>query len=483
MQLGKILQGVKILKKYNYKNIEIESITHISSEVIEDSIFICIKGNTFDGNDYIDEAIKQGAECIVTDKDICVDGIVVIVVKDVRMAMSIMAKNFYEKACDSLNIVGIIGTAGKTTTSHIIYQILSINDKNIGVIGTNGIYIGSTVLENKFTTPDPLELHYIFYRMKMLGVKTVIMEISAQAIYLQKMYGIKLKIGVYTNISPEHLDFFGSMENYARTKMNYFNKKNMNECVINIDDFYGMELAYKLNIPCVSFGINNPANSFALDISLGLDNLKFVANILDDVYKVETGFAGNYNIYNILAAMTVCKMLGEKYEDILQGILTLKPIDGRLNIWDVGKKKIIVDFAHTPMSVDKIVSFIRSCVEGKLVVVLGCVGYSDSEKRKDMTKSAISNSDYLIITTDNRGETDFDSIVRDMVSVCDEGRYEIVEDRTTAIKRGFEILQDGDTLVLLGKGAENFQKIGKERVPYSDIKVVEDIVNNFKEEK
>ncbi|MGN0961846.1 MAG: Mur ligase family protein, partial [Christensenellales bacterium] len=264
MRLKKIIENLDYKSK-NFKNYNIKTITHISNDVTKSSIFVCIKGNNFDGNKYAMEALSRGAKCIITEDDnLTLDNATILLVKDIRKAMSIIAYNFYNRCADNLKIIGIIGTSGKTTTSLIISQILSNYDKNIGIIGTNGVFIGNIRQDNRFTTPDPLELHYIFYQMKMLGVKTVIMEVSAQAIYYEKVYGIKFDKCVFTNISREHLDFFGSMENYARVKMDFFDKNNMRECIVNIDDFYGMELAYKVNIPCISYGINEPANSFAI---------------------------------------------------------------------------------------------------------------------------------------------------------------------------------------------------------------------------
>lgn len=477
MRLKKILEGVDIITQNSFKNYNIKSITHISNDVIKDSIFICIKGNYYNGCDYIDIAIKKGAKCIVTDCDVKLDNVTLIVVKDIRIAMSVMAKNFYNRCCDELDIIGIIGTSGKTTTSFLISQLLSINDNNIGIIGTNGIYIGKIKLDNKFTTPDPLELHYIFYQMKMLGVKRVIMEVSAQAISLNKLVGIKLKIGVFTNISREHLDFFGSMENYARCKMNYFNKNNMNESVVNIDDFYGRELAYKADFPSITYGINSPANSFAVNIISSINGNKFVANILDDVFNVDCIYVGLYNVYNLLASLTVAKMLGLSHSQIKEALINLKSIDGRFNVYEFDNKKIIIDFAHTPDSINKLLELVKKYAQGRVISLFGCVGYSDKNKRIEMASAVDKYSDYIIVTTDNRGETPFDDICKDIVLGIKKSKYIGIEDRKSAINFGYGMLEDNDILVLIGKGAENFQKINKDRVPYSDIDIVKEILN------
>lgn len=479
MRLKKILSGVSRVKEINFKDYSISSITHVSNEVTKGSIFVAIKGKTFDGNDYIKDAIKRGAKCIVTEENLDENNVTIVVVKNVRKAMSLMAKNFYNRACDNMDIVGIVGTSGKTTTSHIVRQIMQTAGKKVGVIGTNGIYIDNIRMENQFTTPDPLELHYTFYEMQSLGVETVIMEISAQSISQFKMCGIRLKACVFTNLTPEHLDFFGSMDNYAKCKMDYFDIKNMDEAIINVDDPYGMEIAYSSNMPVLSVGIDNPANIFAIDILSTSSGLNFVVNLLDDVYRVNTRLVGKFNVYNIMSAMAVARLLGVKNNDIERSVNSLHSIDGRYNIFSVDKsKKIIVDFAHTVDSIDKLLSFIKSNEKGRIIVLFGCVGYSNKLKRKDMMNAVLKYADYVIVTTDNRGETSFEEIEKDMTEGVPKNKYISIEDRKSAIYFGYGLLKENDTLVVMGKGIENFQKIGNEKIPYSDIEIVQELIKD-----
>ena len=480
MRLKKILDGVSTLKVKNFKNYNIKAITHISKDVIKDSIFIAIKGSEFNGNDYVLEAIGLGAKCVITEEDICIENATVVVVNNVRRVMSIVAKNFYNKVCDTMDIIGVIGSSGKTTTAYIIKQILGYSGNKIGLIGTNTIYIDNIVLDNKFTTPDPLELHYIFYQMKMLGVNTVVMEVSAQAISQYKMYGIRLRVGVFTNISEEHLDFFGSMENYIKVKSEYFNIKNMDEAVINVDDTCGRDIAYDANLPILSYGIDNPANTFAVDIDSKIDRLNFVVNSLDDVYKISTKLVGIYNVYNIMSAITVARILGLDRETILSAVNNLECVEGRFNVFDLGKgNKIIVDFAHTVDSIEKLLSFVRGLVTGRLITVFGCVGYSNKEKRQKMMKAAVSYSDFVIVTTDNRGEVSFEDIERDMVESVHHSKYISIEDRKGAIHFAFGMLGKNDTVVVMGKGAEKYQTIGKEKIPYSDLDIVQELIKKL----
>lgn len=472
MRLRKILKDVDIIRISNFKNYNIKSVTHVSSDVEKNSMFICIKGENYDGHDFVNVAVSCGAKCIISDHDLCIKNVTVVVVKNIRIAMSVIAKNFYHKVVDKMKLIGVVGTSGKTTTSLIIGNILRNNDNKVGIIGTNGIFMGELMLDNKFTTPDPLELHYIFYQMYLMGIEIVVMEVSAQAIYYNKLHGIKFDICVFTNISREHLDFFGSMENYARCKMNFFNSNNVGEAVINVDDFYGMELAYKSQVPSITYAIQEPANSFAMDISYSLGGTKFTANILDEVICVDNVLVGEFNVYNLLAGMTVAKLLGMNREEIESSINSLKSIPGRFNIYETCGKKVLIDFAHTPDSIDKTLSIVKQFVGGKIITLFGCVGYSDRDKRQEMTSMVDKYSDYIIISTDNRGNVDFNSIAQDMICGISNCEYVCIEDREEAIRCGIEMIGQNDILCVLGKGAENFQKINNERIKYSDIEVV-----------
>jgi len=479
MKLKKLIKNLDIISIKNFKNYDIKSITHISDDVDNSSMFICLKGNNFDGNDFVENAIQKGAKCLVTEYgQLNVEGVTIIVVKNVRIAMSILAKDFYDNSCDEMKIIGVVGTSGKTTTTYMIAQILHNIGVKVGVIGTNGIFVGNIAFNSKFTTPDPLDLHYIFYQMKMLGVEIVIMEVSAQAIFYNKVYGITFDVCVFTNISREHLDFFGIMEKYAKVKMDFFSKKNMKECVVNIDDFFGRELAYKVDIPCVSYGIKEPANSFAIDTEYFLDRTTFVCNIIDDIYEVNMPFVSEYNVYNFLACLSVVKLLRYSSEEISYAIKNLKEIDGRFNVYVKETKTIIIDFAHTPSSIDKLLKHVKEFCNGKIVSLFGCVGYSDSDKRKEMAEAVARYSDYCVVSSDNPGTTKFADICKDIIDGLGELQYLCIEDRAEAIKEAYKLLNENDVLVLIGKGAENFQTIGTERVPYSDKECVLNLIKD-----
>jgi len=311
----------------------------------------------------------------------------------------------------------------------------------------------------------------------MLGVEYVVMEISAQAIYYHKVYGIQFDMCVFTNISREHLDFFGSMEKYARVKMDFFNNCNMRECVVNIDDFYGRELAYKVNMPCISYGVSSPCNSFAVNCEYSLTRTKFVANINDEIIDVDIPFVGEYNVYNMLAALTVVRMLGFAMKSIEKACRCLKQIDGRYNVYYKGKSEIIIDFAHTPESIELLLRHISTYSDKRIISVFGCVGYSDDDKRKEIGAIVAKYSKFSIVTTDNRGTVKFDDICKGIKAGIGDAECVCIEDRFEAIKYGYNLLTDDDILVVIGKGAEDFQTIEDQRVPYSDRESVMKLLN------
>ena len=391
--------------------------------------------------------------------------------------MSLISKKFYNNACDKLKIIGIVGTNGKTTTSYILKSILEHNNHKVGVIGTNGVYIDNKYIEEELTTPDPINLHNYLFRMLKANVEYVIMEVSAHAIDLYKVAGIKFCIGLFTNISNEHLDYFDTIENYAKCKMKFFDELYIKEAVINVDDEWGVKIARKNAVPCITYGIYNPANTFAINIDTSLHGTKFVVNTLDEIFDINTTLIGEYNVYNILGAISVCKILGIDNDVIVHGISGLEKVDGRCNIIKTGSNYIVIDFAHTPDGFEKILSTIKSFATGKVVTVFGCVGYSDSNKRKLMGSVASKYSDYIVLTSDNPNFVKVATINGDIKKGF--GKFENyieIEDRVEAIKFGIGMLCKSDVLVLLGKGGERKQVINGKSIEYNEIEIVNNLI-------
>ncbi len=479
MRLSDIIKKLKCKEIINWQDYNITCLTHNSNETIEGAIFFCIKGNTFDGSKFTQMAIDNGAKVIVSESRLTVSA-TQIIVDNVRIAMALMAKNFYGRADEKLTKVAIIGTNGKTTTSYIIANIMSKTDKKVGVIGTNGIYIDGDYLPSNMTTPDPIELYYAMQQMLSFGVEVVVAEVSAHAIYYNKTYGINWDVAVFTNISEEHLDFFGTMDNYVNTKIDYFKSANIREAVVNVDDEYGRIIAKRGNIPTITYGLHNPANIFAVNMKMSIRGAKLVVNVDDDILDIRTKLTGEYNVYNIMAAIGACKMLGVDDNSIITALQNMKGVDGRFMVYTMpNNRKIIIDFAHTPDGFDKVLSLIKNLRRGKITTLFGCVGYSDTHKRTAMGKVASKYSDEIIISTDNLGTEDFDVVARDIKSGTTLHKVIAeIPDRARAIQFAIERMQPNDTLVLLGKGVENKQVIGDEVVPYSDVDEVKKCIRS-----
>ena len=474
MQLSKLLKNIdKYMLIGGDKNIL--GLSNNADQCKKGSLFFVIDGIKNKGVDFVDKAINNGAIAIITNKKLNID-ITQVVVEDVRKCMSIVAKQYYNCACDKLKIIGITGTNGKTTSSYLVKNILSIAGFNVGIIGTNGVYIDNKKIGNDLTTPDPINLHKYFSDMVKQGVDYCIMEVSAHAIDLKKVYGIKYRVGLFTNITNEHLDYFGSMKNYSKCKLNWFNKENMCEAVYNVDDDYGKALAKSNNVPNITYGINNPSNTFAVNIENSIMGTSFFVNSLDGIFNIKSKLVGRYNVYNILGAISVCKLLNIRDEYILNGINTLEYIDGRCNITKYGNNYIVIDFAHTPDGFEKVISTFKSLAKGKLITIFGCVDYSDIKKRVLMGTVASKYSDYVILTADNPNFDNVKDINKDIK--CGFKRFKNyieIEDRIEAIKYGISLLCSEDILLILGKGGEYKQLIMGKNVEYNE----QEIVNNF----
>lgn len=466
------------IEKYIFigEDVDINNLSHNSKNCTSGTLYFAISGTTYNGKDYVEEAISNGAVAIITESKLDIN-IPQVIVDNVRKSMAYISKAFYGNACDKLKIIGIVGTNGKTTSSYILKHILEFGKHKVGVIGTNGVYIGNKYIEEELTTPDPINLHNYFLRMLKSKVEYVIMEVSAHAIDLYKIAGIKFDVGLYTNISNEHLDYFGTMENYANCKMKFFDELYINEAVINIDDDYGIKIARMNAVPSITYGIHNPANTFAVNIDMSLYGTKFVVNILDEIFDINTKLIGVHNVYNILGAISVCKILGVDNDVISNGISVLQKVDGRCNIIKRGSNYIVIDFAHTPDGFENILSTIKSFANGKVVTVFGCVGYSDSIKRSLMGEVASKYSDFVILTADNPNYAQVSSINNDIKKGFDKFEsYIEIEDRVEAIKFGLGMLCKSDVLVLLGKGGERKQVINGEAIEYNELQIVNNLL-------
>lgn len=472
MKLESLLDGVDC-KIVGDGSCEITELACDTSKVKAGCLFFCINGRRHDGHDYFRKALGDGAEAIVCEKELETQA-TQIIVKDVRKTMAVLAKRFYGAHADDVKIIGIVGTNGKTSTSYILEAILSRAGYNVGVIGTNGVFFDGKRYASSLTTPNPIELHYWLKQMYLSRVKVVILEVSAHAIYLQKVYGVKFDFAVFTNLSQDHLDYFKTMETYARVKKSFFCQKYVEHAIVNVDDALGREIVAGVKA-CSTYALAAPADvTAACDDS---DVCSFVAQIHGRSVNVQSSLRGRFNVYNILAAMTCAITLGVSVQTVVDGVASVTTIEGRNECFArADGARVVVDFAHTPDGVENILSYLKG-ISQRLIVVFGCGGNRDRLKRPLMAQAVSHYADYAIVTNDNpRFESPIE-IVEDIVSglSCE---YKVILNRAQAIRTAMLCADSGDTVAVLGKGAERYQEVNGYKIPYSDIDTVREILRS-----
>ena len=477
MELNKLIENTNIVKQINNTNPEILGVAFNSNCVKSGYVFVCLKGKTNNGKNYVLEAINNGAIACVTEEELDVE-IPQIVVKNARFALGIICKHFYSDACDYFKIIMITGTNGKTSTSYLINSILTHNNFKCALIGTNGIYYDNKQLYYGLTTPDPTDLHFYFNQLKMLGVTHIVMEVSAHAIKLNKLAGVYAEQIIFTNLTEEHLDFFDDFNDYALTKINFINNQNCKLAISNVDDDFGVKILNN-NVPVLTYGLANPADTFALNIINKISGLNFTVNVMDEIINISSNLCGLYNVYNLLAAITSAHCLGVKPSVIKSGIKNLKNIPGRFNKYFLDLNRlVVVDFAHTPDGFEKVLSEVKNFRSGEIIVVFGCVGYSDKLKRIHMAEVASKYCDQIVLTTDNPNYVKFSDICVDVLKGVSV-KVSAIENRQEAIEFAFANLNANDTLLILGKGCETHNLICGVKVPHNDLRVVENCIQKF----
>ena len=474
MKLGKILGGINFYADSELLKNEILDIKTKSDEVREGDLFIAMKGVNSDGNDFIADAFSRGAVAVLSDSK---SGENIVQVDDARKAYSIASKNFFEKACDSLHIIAVTGTNGKTTTTSLIYEILKSSKIPVGLIGTEGVKFNGKKVETGFTTPDPYLLHKLFKNMKDEGIEYVIMEASAHAIALKKLEGIKFDIGILTNITEDHLDFFGDMGKYAKAKLDFFDNKNIKLGIVCYDDNYARSIIDKAGVPILSYGLSPNSDVHASEIKSEFDNTSFSCRCLDETFFIKTNLVGKYNIQNSLASIMACRALGVPAGLIQTNLRYIQAVEGRFNVIKYMGLNIVIDYAHTPDGIEKVIETAREITKNRVITLFGCGGTRDRQIRKIMGESASKNSDKVYVTSDNpRFEKPMDIIneIKEGLS----GDYVICEDRATAIALALADCKEGDTLIIAGKGGEKYQDIMGVKHQYNDFDVVHNYFRN-----
>jgi UDP-N-acetylmuramoyl-L-alanyl-D-glutamate--2,6-diaminopimelate ligase len=361
----------------------------------------------------------------------------------------------------------------------MIKAILEKDNKRVAIFGTLGVEIAGVSYASDLTTTDPIELHRFFHTAYLAGVEYVVMEVSAHAIHYKKLHGVMVDIAVFTNLTQDHLDFFGNIQSYSLTKVSYFSPEFIRYAVVNVDDEVGREILQDSKVPMATFGIFNPADTFAIDYDCKM-GIKSIVNTFDDIFELSTPFTGEFNLYNALGAITVCRLLGISILTIREAFFRMPEVEGRFNIMN-GKRMVVVDFAHTPDGLKNLLQSARGLTCGKVISVFGCGGDRDSKKRAIMGEISAKYADFTVITSDNpRSENPMDIIREIEVGHKKVNRnYITIPDRKMAVEYAIISATCNDVVVLAGKGAENYVEEKGIKRPYSDKNEVLEVFRRY----
>lgn len=481
MKLKDLLKDISYSTKADIGHVQIEGLSFDSHCVKQNDLYFCLNGSKVDGHNFAKEAIQKGAKALVVEHYLDVD-IPQIVVDDARASMALISANFYDNPAQKLKIIGVTGTNGKTSTTYILRSILQAAGYKVGVIGTIGILIGEQKVHTTMTTPDPIVFHHILDKMVQNGVDYVVMEVSAHALALQKVAGITFEVGILTNITQDHLDYFKTFSHYATTKLGFISPNYCKCGVVNLDDKLVRSLYYKYansNFLCKGFGIECDIDAQASDYVIDTKGIMFNVRVDGHNLLCKSKLLGKFNLHNIMGAIVACKSLGISDECICQGIQNIEPIPGRFNVVElINGASVVIDYAHTPDGLAQILSSARELCRGKLISVFGCGGNRDATKRPMMGQISSQLADYTIITSDNpRFEKPADIILDIKKGVVDRSKVECILARQKAIEHAVQISNENDIIVISGKGVEDYIDIQGKKLPYSDYEVVKKINN------
>lgn len=437
-----------------------------SRKVKKGDIFLALKGVNIDGHSYIDEAIRNGARKIIAEYGEYT--IPYEIVDDTRAYLiNYLKENIYEKIKD-LCFIGVTGTNGKTTTAYLIYEALRMLNINSAYIGTIGFYLNGKEKELNNTTPDIYDLYEMILEAKEKGCTHIVMEVSSHALYYDRVETLSFDYAIFTNLTRDHLDFHKTLELYALEKQKLFKKLKPNgKAIINIDDKYSTYFTLKEN-QNIFYGFTN-SNYKIDDYKLFLNKTIFTVKEKENI-NYETTLIGKYNIYNLLACIAVLKEMG--FSNLQEIVLKLKPPIGRMDKIMYNDNIIIVDYAHTPDAVEKVLQNVNELTDGNIYTIIGCGGNRDKTKRPIMASIATKNSSYVIFTNDNPRDEEPIDIIKDMTKDIKNNNYEICLDRKEAIKKGMQLLKKNDILLVLGKGHENYQIIKGEKKYFDDKQII-----------
>ena len=493
MKLKEMLVGLEGLKAKGDLDVEIKGISSNSKELKEGDLFVAIKGFEVDGHKFVNDAIEKGASAIIIEEGCDLKSfdvpkeLSVVMAKDTRKALAIVSSNFYGNPSKKFKLIGVTGTKGKTTTTFMIKEILEKAGKKVGLIGTIATYInGKKLKDSDRTTPESLELQQLFSQMVKEGVEVVVMEVSSQSLKLHRVDGCEFDIVLFTNFSEDHIspNEHPDMQDYFNSKLKLFEMCKVG--IVNTDDLHGAKIPKLFpDSQITTYGIDNYANVLAKDITITNSYVDFRVKITDRNERVKTCIPGRFSVYNSLAAICVAQKFGVTSEVVKQALLEVR-VPGRSEMVDNKLEiPIMIDYAHSPESLQNILQAVKSYTRGKVISVFGCGGDRDSSKRPIMGEISGRIADYTFITSDNPRTEEPKKIVEQIEEGIKKtkGKYSVVVDRTEAIKQAIKMATKRDIIVLAGKGHEPYQEICGKKHPFDERIIVRELIEELENEK
>lgn len=484
MLLAELIRDLEVVDITGDIHIDVDGIAYDSRKVKKDYVFVCIDGMKEDGHNYVTQALKNGASALVVQREIGPkNGAPVIRSRDTRDALAFISDRFYGHISRRLNLIGVTGTKGKTTTTFMIKSILEAAGRKVGLIGTLGTKIGDRTLYSERTTPEALDLQELFVQMAEEGVKDIVMEVSSQGLALHRVGYCEFDTAVFTNLSRDHIspNEHASMEEYLAAKCMLF--KMCKSGVINSDSQYAPAVIKQAECDTTTYGIDNKCDIMAIDIQKKPGSVVF--NLVSPWYSGShrVNIPGKFSIYNALAAIGVSGHMGISQEAVRAGLERVQ-VPGRAELVDTGRDfSVIIDYAHTPDSLENILSAVKDYARGRVICVFGCGGDRDKAKRPMMGSISGRLSDYTVITSDNPRTEDPDAIIADIEEGIKTtgGRYICISNRSQAVEHAIVNAQAGDVIVLAGKGHETYQIFADKTIHLDEREIVHDIIEKMVE--
>ncbi len=461
MKLKELLKNVEVIKTNVDMETEINFVTYDSRKAAPNCLFVAITGFVTDGNLYIPMALEKGAAAVVTAVEPAADIPYVLVTSD-RLALAQIGANFYGHPAESMTLIGVTGTNGKTTSTLLLKHILEVTrGAKVGLLGTMDNMIGDISVPATRTTPESLDLQELFGKMRDAGCTHVIMEVSSHAIALERVGGVHFDVAAFTNLTEDHLDFHETMENYCDAKAELFARSE--KCVANRDDAWFERICRKAKTQVLTTSVAGEGDLVAKDLELLSDGCRFTACCGQEQVKVQLPIPGKFTVYNTLTVLGCAKQLGITLAEAAEALKTAKGVKGRVEVVPTEGKPytVLIDYAHTPDGLENVLSAVRDFCNGRLIAVFGCGGDRDPKKRPIMGKIGVDLADIAIITSDNPRTEEPMAIISDILKGVDpQGKnYEVIENRPAAIRHAMDIAENRDIIVLAGKGHETYQEI------------------------